>query len=334
MNAADRSAIGAPDVSVVLPTYNRATSVLQALDTVLAQRTRHRYEVIVVDNNSTDDTRARIERVISDGAASVRYVFEGRQGVSSARNAGIRAASAPIIAFLDDDIRLEPDWIDTIGRVFAARPEIDCIGGKVLPLWEGPAPPWLTREHWAPVALLDFGDTPQILNARNRRCLLSANLACRRELFGRVGCFQPELQRVKDSIGSMEDYEWLLRVWDVGGDALYVPELRAWTEVPASRMTRAYHRRWHSGHGHYFALVNDPDFEASTKTRLFGVPAHAYRAALLDCGQWISRMLRRDTAGAFTCEMRLRFFRSYFRTRRASSRSGKSFGSQPISSAH
>jgi len=333
MNGVDRSAIREPDVSVVLPTYNRAASVVQALDTVLAQHTDRCYEVIVVDNNSGDDTRARIERLIASGASHVRYVLEDRQGVSSARNAGIAAARAPIVAFLDDDIRVEPQWIETISRVFAARPDIDCLGGKVLPLWEGTPPPWLTREHWAPVALLDFGDTPQTLNARNRRCLLSANLACRRELFGRVGCFRPELQRVKDGIGSMEDCEWLLRFWDAGGEALYVPELLTWTEVPASRMTRAYHRRWHTGHGHYFALLNDPDFERSGKPRLFGVPAHAYRTALLDCGQWLACMLRRDTADAFTYETRLRFFTSYFRTRRAAPRRGETFGSQPVSSA-
>jgi glycosyltransferase involved in cell wall biosynthesis len=334
MNPADRSPIREPDVSVVLPTYNRAASILEALGSVLSQNTDRCYEVIVVDNNSSDDTRARIERVIASGASHVRYVFEDRQGVSSARNAGIAAARAPIIAFLDDDIRVEPDWIETIWRVFAAHPDIDCLGGKVLPLWEGTPPAWLTCEHWAPVALLDFGDAPQTLSASNRRCLLSANLACRRELFDRVGCFRPELQRVKDGIGSMEDGEWLLRLWAAGDEALYVPELRAWTEVPASRTTRAYHRRWHTGHGHYFALLNDPEFERSSKPRLFGVPAHAYRAAVLDCGRWFIRMLRGDTAGAFIHETRLRFFTSYFRTRRSAARSGATFGSQPVSSPH
>ena len=333
MSVANDSTIGAPDVSVVLPTYNRAPLLLQALRSVLAQTTVRRYEVIVVDNNSTDHTKAQIMSVIADGASRVRYVLESEQGVSNARNAGIAEARAAIIAFLDDDIRVAPDWIDTIYRVFATRPDIDCIGGKILPLWDGKPPAWLTREHWAPLALLDFGDAPQTLNAGNRRCLLSANFACRRELFTRVGRYRPELQRVKDSIGSMEDHEWLLRLWDCGGQALYVPEMRAWTDVPASRMTGAYHRRWHSGHGRYFALLHDPEFEASTKIRVFGVPAHAYRAALADCWRWVSRIVRGDTAGAFTCETRLRFFWSYFRTRRRAT-SGKSFDSQPVSPAH
>lgn len=329
MSITESPAAGAPDVSVVLPTYNRATSVLQALGTVLAQRTNRSYEVIVVDNNSTDDTKARVAQVISGGGSRVRYVLEARQGVSHARNAGIAEARAPIIAFLDDDIRVEPDWIDVFSRVFAARPDVDCIGGKVLPLWERTPPAWLTREHWAPIALLDFGDAPQTLNAGNRRCLLSANLACRRELFARVGLFRPELQRVKDGIGSLEDHEWLLRLWNAGGEALYVPELRAWTEVPASRMTSAYHRRWHSGHGHYFALLRDPEFEASAKIRVFGVPAHAYRTALVECGRWLSHIARGDRAGAFTSETRLRFFWSYFRTRRATRDSWTALDSPP-----
>jgi glycosyltransferase involved in cell wall biosynthesis len=329
MSTADWDAIE-PAVSVVLPTYNRAATLRQALESVLAQRTGRAYEVLVVDNNSTDDTRAQIERVIADGACNVRYVIEERQGVSSARNAGIAVARAPIIAFLDDDIRVEPDWIDTICRVLAARPDVDCVGGKVLPLWGGTPPSWLTTEHWAPLALLDFGEVPQAINGRNRLCLLSANLAVRRELLDRVGRFRPELQRVKDSIGSMEDYEWLLRFWEAGGEGLYVPELLAWTEVPASRMTRAYHRRWHSGHGHYFALVNDPDFER-TRARLHGVPVHVFRAALLDLRKWLGFMLRGDADRAFTCETRLRFFWSYIRTRTTASRGSGLFRPQPVS---
>ena len=323
-----RWCLNAPDVSVVLPTYNRAGALRRALEALLAQRTSHPYEVLVVDNNSTDGTRREVECLAAGASVPVRYVLERHQGVSSARNAGIRAASAPIVAFVDDDVRVEPQWIETICRVFDEHAELSCMGGKVLPAWDGTPPAWLTPDHWAPVALLDFGDTPFTVSRRDRRCLLTANMACRRELFDRVGLFGLELQRVKDGIGSMEDYDWLLRFWDADGEALYVPELRAWTDVPASRMTRAYHRRWHSGRGHYFALLQDPDFERSRRFRLFGVPAHAYRAAVLDAWRWLTRMLLGDTAAAFVYETRLRFFGSYLRTRRTS-RVRASRGQQP-----
>jgi glycosyltransferase involved in cell wall biosynthesis len=309
-----RLASASLDVSVVLPTYNRAANLRRTLASVLGQRTTRRYEVIVVDNNSTDDTRAEVERAIAAGA-DVRYVLERNQGVSHARNAGIAAARAPLIAFVDDDVWVDDAWIETICRSFEEHPDVDCIGGRVLPEWEAPPPAWLTRDHWAPVALLDLGETPLRINAGNRLCLLTANLACRRDVFDRVGLFRTELQRVLDGIGSMEDHEWLLLFWAADREALYVPALDAVTDVPLRRMTRSYHRRWHSGHGHYFALVKEPVFEASTRGRLFDVPAHVYRAAGRDAASWVGRILRGDLAGAFLFETRLRFFLGYFRTR-------------------
>ena len=316
VNALRRPVVATPDVSVVLPTYNRGASLQRSLASVLAQRCPgRRYEVIVVDNNSTDGTRAEIQRLIARGVPDVRYLLEEKQGVSYARNAGIAAATAPIVAFLDDDVWVDQEWIENICHVFEQHPTIECIGGRVLPAWEGTPPDWLTRDHWGPVALLDFGDTARPVNSDNKLCLLTANLACRREIFDRVGLFGTALQRVRDGVGSMEDHEWLLRFWTRGGQALYVPELRAVTEVPRSRMTRAYHRRWHLGHGHYFALVREPEFESSKRGRLFGLPAHTYRTAVRDGVAWGARLLRRDSAGAFLFETRLRFFAGYFRTR-------------------
>lgn len=315
MTTAPRESNGIPDVSIVVPTYNRSANLQRTLASVLAQRTTtRRYDVIVVDNNSTDDTRAVVERAIA-GGAPVRYVLERNQGVSYARNSGIGAVRAPLVAFVDDDVCVDADWIETICRTFEQHPEMDCVGGKVLPAWEREPPAWLTRDHWAPVALVDFGETSRRIDADNPLCLLSANLACRREVFERVGLFGTELQRVHDGIGSMEDHEWLLRFWASGRQAMYVPEMSAVTDVPLRRMTRDYHRRWHSGHGHYFALVREPEFEASKTGRLFDVPAHVYRTAIRDAGCWLARFWRGDTAGAFLFEARLRFFVGYFRTR-------------------
>jgi glycosyltransferase involved in cell wall biosynthesis len=303
-----------PDVSVIVPTYNRSAQLRRTLGSVLGQHTTRQYEVIVVDNNSTDDTRTEVERSIA-GGARVRYVLERNQGVSYSRNAGIAVARAPLLAFVDDDVWVNADWIETICRAFDEHPELDCIGGKVLPEWEGVPPSWLTREHWAPLALLDFGDTRRAINSANRQCLLTANFACRRETFERVGLFGTELQRVHDGIGSMEDHEWLIRFWDARGEAMYVPEMHATAYVPERRMTRNYHRRWHFGHGHYFALLKEADFEASRAGRLFDVPPHVYRAAIQNAVRWLSRVCRGDMSGAFLFETRLRFLAGYFRTR-------------------
>jgi glycosyltransferase involved in cell wall biosynthesis len=304
----------APALSIVLPTYNRADRLPQAIDSALRQTAApETYEIVVVDNNSTDDTAKIIRALASADSRSgcVRYILETRQGVAHARQAGIDSARAPLIAFFDDDVRVSPNWVDTILRTFAERPDLDCIGGKVLPVWSVPPPAWLTPTHWAPLALQDFGDGPMLVSASNQRGLISANLACRKTLLDRIGGFSPMFQRVKDVIGSLEDDEWNRRLWKSGGAALYVPDLVAWADVPSDRLTRAYHRRWHRGHGHFYAMLRAEEIERSNVGSLFGVPAHMYRSALEDVGAWLSAVITGRGDEAFVHETKLRFFRGF-----------------------
>ena len=306
-----------PDVSAVISTYNRCEMLGVALERLLAQRAEGvSYEVIVVDNNSTDKTRQVVESLIGRGHGNLHYVFEPRQGVSYARNSGLQRALAPIIAFADDDVVVARDWVAVIKREFDARPGVACLGGKVLPEWKGEPPAWLTREHWSPLALQDYGDEPFYVNAENPLCLVSANLAFRREVFSRIGPFAPELQRVKDGIGSMEDLELLIRYWRAGGESLYLPSLVVTTDVPDARTKKKYHRRWHRGHGRFYALMRSPEFERSSKRALFGVPAHLYRQSIIDAARWVGCSLTGRSERAFFYETRLRFFAGFFKTRK------------------
>jgi glycosyltransferase involved in cell wall biosynthesis len=305
------------DISVVISTYNRSDMLRVALERLLAQRSQGvSYEAIVVDNNSTDRTRDVVESFKSRGHQNLHYVFEPRQGVSYARNSGLQRALAPIIAFADDDVVVAQDWVAVIKREFDAHPGVACLGGKVLPEWGSEPPRWLTREHWSPLALQDYGDEPFYVNAENPLCLVSANLAFRRDVFSRIGPFAPELQRVKDGIGSMEDLELLIRYWRARGQCLYLPSLIVTTDVPVARTKKKYHRRWHRGHGRFYALLRSPDFERSSKRALFGVPAHLYRQSITDAAKWIGCTMAGRLERAFFYETRLRFFAGFFKTRK------------------
>ena len=145
---------------------------------------------------------------------------------------------------------------------------------------------------------------------------MGANLSFRRAVFDVVGLFATGLQRVKDGIGSLEDHEFLLRLLRVGGTGLYDPRIIVHAEVQPSRLEHAYHRRWHTGHGHFHALLRSEQMEQTGVGTLFGVPAHLYRQALGDLGGWMRARALGDRAQAFHHEVRLRFFRGFFRTRR------------------
>jgi len=304
------------EISAVISTYNRSEQLGAALDGVLQQTNPQVcYEVIVVDNNSTDHTRDVVEAYLARGHANLRYILEPRQGVSYARNTGIANARAPIVAFVDDDVRVTSDWIATIKRAFDANPAIDCIGGKVLPHWTTAPPQWLTRDHWMPLGLQDYGDSPLLIGAVNPLCLVSANLACRRSIFEEIGAFDLQLQRIKDGVGSIEDAELLERCWRAGRLCLYVPDLVVTTEVPAERLTRKYHRRWHTGHGHFLAISRSEEMERSS-ARLFDVPAHLYKQAFDDLIGWLKCSLTMRPEPAFAHESRIRFFWGFFGKRR------------------
>ena len=302
------------DLSVVICTYNRPELLRSALDSLLPQSIAgYNYEVVVVDNNSTPETRAVVDE-FTQRDARVRYVRETRQGNAYARNTGVEQSRAPIVAYLDDDVTVRENWLQVVKSTFETT-KAGFIGGKVLPRYEQPPPSWLSVTNWAPIAAVDYGDAPLELTADNPLCLLTANIAFRKEVFERFGGFLASVQREGDSIGSVEDHEFLTRLFRGGVKGLYVPEMIVDAYVGSERMTKAYHRRWHTGHGHFYAVMNDPEWERSN-FRLSGVPGHLYRETARNAFTWIGRILLGRTDAAFANECRLRFFRGFVRQRR------------------
>jgi glycosyltransferase involved in cell wall biosynthesis len=304
------------DISIVISTYNRCGLLEGALRALLSQTPADvAYEILVVDNNSTDQTRSLVDGLAKQNPEKLKYIFEPKQGLSYGRNTGIAVAKAPIIAFTDDDVRVAADWVWRIKTGFEANPDIDFLGGRVIPRWPAEPPPWLTKANWSPLALLDYGDCAFDVDSGKQLCLIGANFAFRRRAFEKVGLFKTDFQRVKDGVGSLEDHEILLRLWRVDSRGLYLPDLVATAEIEPDRMTKQFHRKWHSSHGRFYAALHSDEVERSKLGNWFGVPAHFYRQALSDLAGWIGARIRRQLAEAFTRELGLRYF-SGFATRR------------------
>ena len=309
------------DVSVVMSTYNRSGVLGQALDGLTAQEAGGlSHEVIIVDNNSTDNTRQVIESYAQrDGR--IRYVFEKKQGVAYGRNAGISAAQGKYIAFCDDDVIVTPDWLRKMHAALLRFPEADFVGGKVLPVWKTAVPAWL-NSRLAPLALQDYGEAPEVMSLENQRCLISACLAVRRRAFERAGYFDPATQRVGNGIGSTEDHEWEMKVWARGGIGVYVPDVACYAEIPAYRMVKSYHRRWHLGHGKFSAIAQRREFEGGA-FRLLGVPAFVYRQLLQAASRYFGTLIQGNSAEAFDRENKLFFFLGFVRERWKQTLSGR-----------
>lgn len=170
-------------VSVVIPAYNSAAHVERLLASLRAQTyPRDRYEVILVDDGSGDDTAARAERVMADWAGDAgRVLRKPNGGPASARNAGARASTADVIAYIDADCVADADWLEQVVGALAAG--ADSAAGAGGPLRNVAAPGWVS----------DYLDACQFYRQRTRNgvvdYLLTANVAFRRVALAQVGGF-------------------------------------------------------------------------------------------------------------------------------------------------
>jgi glycosyltransferase involved in cell wall biosynthesis len=300
------------EVSVVICTFNRCDLLPGALQSLVEQSADGvRYEIVVVDNNSQDATPAVIRAFMASYPGLIRPVFETKQGISHARNAGVQNARGPLIAFTDDDVRVADNWVATIKRAFAEHPEINFVGGKVLPQWPTAPPAWLTAAHWSPLSLVDYGNVPFFVTQDNQLCLVGATLAVRKDIFRRFGLFSPDFQPNGGACGG-EDHELFLRLWQGGERGLYLPGLMTVAAVQPERLGKRYHRRWHRGHGRLYAKARMQDFEKTHIGTLFGVPAHLYRQAITAVFGMGRELLGRNEEKAFLHETTLWFFLGYF----------------------
>ncbi len=310
-----------PDLSVVIPTHNRPADLALVIDALMRQQTGGvTYEVIVADNNSREDTRAVVDRALALGTpVPLQYVREPRQGVSYARNAGVRIARAPIVAFLDDDGVPVPTYVREIKRAFDEHPDVDCIGGRVRPVWSTPPPSWLTEALWGPIAIQDRPEPAPFDCDHASACMSSANLACRRQAFDQVGGFSPLYPR-------SQDREFELRLWRAGKRGLYLPIADVLVDVPRNRLTKAYHRKWYKVVAHYHALMRYHDtLDASgrlvadgTYRTWLGVPRFMYRVFAGRMLAWMRAALTGRSDERFHHELRIWYYLSFFRSRWAS----------------
>ena len=311
--------------SVVIATCNRASELRETLRSLATLSARDSWEAIVVDNNSTDDTRTVVRLLALGFPAPLRYVFEPTPGRSAALNTGIHAAQGEIILTTDDDVRVEPDWLDCAG---AALDQLQCdyVSGRVLPMWRAPLPGWLADRpgpQWAVIALLDYGASPLELTTRMP---LGVNMAFRRRVFETVGLWDTRLGRKAGTLLGQEVREWCIRARARGVRGYYSPELVVRHVIPARRLKKAYFRRWFYWRGISRALLYQQqglDMESPQETTLDfahvphigGVPRYLYRTVLEHLRGFLSARAGGDRVGAFEHELWLWMFAGIVRQR-------------------
>jgi glycosyltransferase involved in cell wall biosynthesis len=207
--------------SAVICTLNRRAPLLHAVRSLMRQTfPRDEYEVIVVDNGSTDGSREAIERAM-EAAANLRYVCEPRTGLSLARNRGIREARGRVVAFLDDDAEAAPHWLASLWAVYAADADVGGVGGPVFLRWPHGRPAWLPAGFDHRFSAKDEGTARKVLTFPS--FLFGTNMSVRRDLLIRLGGFSPRLGRVGGGLVGHEERELFARLDRHGVKIVYEP---------------------------------------------------------------------------------------------------------------
>lgn len=302
-----------PEISIIIPTRNRAQMLTECLTSLSNQLGDEPVEVIVVDNGSEDDT-AEICEEWGRRDRRFRYVHERRVGLSAAKNAAVGAAQGALLLFVDDDMLLDPRWIDSYRKLFAERGDGIVAGGPVLP-----APPDLiTWPAWLPpgstigLPVLDHGETRRL---EPFEYVWGGNLAVPAAVCAALGGFDESLGRRGDERGTYEDVDFVDRARSRGADVWFCPEARVFHRLDRERLTPRKILRAAFAGGTMDRWRHDRGSEAGRPT--------SFLAAL---GRALLLLFRLSSWIAWTGAFRVRPGRVFFaRARRSAWRSGWMF---------
>jgi glucosyl-dolichyl phosphate glucuronosyltransferase len=260
-------------ITVAVCTWNRSELLGRTLEqmTLLRIPPAVEWELLVVNNNSTDDTDLVAERFVD--RLPLRLLQEPSPGKSHALNRAVREASGEYILFTDDDVLVDEEWITAYTRAFRRWPDAAIFGGPIRPWFDGTPPEWLTRTFHLieyAFAALDLGSEPRLFGGHD--VPFGANMAMR-SAEQKLNPYDPSLGPRPGSGLRGEETNLIKRMLADGAEGWWVPDAQVRHFIPAHRQSLSYIREWYRGWGEYLAQM--PSEHA--QRRLLGRPLWLWR---------------------------------------------------------
>lgn len=231
-------------LSVIICTYNRVKYLYNVLHS-LAENTlaRSEYEIVLINNNSTDNTEAECIRFQKDYPDIVfRYFDEPNQGLSYARNRGIRESKGDILVYVDDDATVNKEYLQTYADCFSVHPEIDAAGGPIIPKYETQEPQWMSRYIKMLLTAYKYnGDKAKEFAPNDFPG--GGNAAYRASVFDRIGLFNVELGRKGNNLFGAEEKDIFDKMRANGMHIYYLPTAILYHIIPEKKLSKEYFDR-------------------------------------------------------------------------------------------
>jgi glucosyl-dolichyl phosphate glucuronosyltransferase len=272
-------------ISVILCTYNRCQSLQKALESAAALVLPEsvKWEVLVVDNNSSDQTQNTVQNLCFRYPGRFRYLFEPQQGKSYALNAGIREARGDVLAFMDDDVTVDPNWLQNLTAGFY-NGDWAGAGGRIIAEWTCSPPRWLSpSSRHASGPLVAFDPSPEA--GQLNEPPIGTNMAFRREMFEKYGWFRTDLGPCPGSEMRNEDTEFGARLLSAGERLRYEPSALVYHPVQENRLTKKYFLAWWFDKAR--SEIRAGGIEPGTKYYVAGVPLYLFRRLAVWTLRWV-----------------------------------------------
>lgn len=265
-------------LSIVIATYNRSTMLMQTLQSIVEQTLpRQQWECVVVNNNSSDSTAADFEAFAARYPDyNLRMVLETNQGLSYARNRGIRESEGEYIAIVDDDERIAPEFVASYVALFDNLPDAVAAGGPIVAEYPTGRPRWMSAFTERPIAnTMYFGD--EVREFPRGRVPGGGNMALRRMAVRRYGVFDTSLGYVGESLVGGEESDLFERLQIAEAKYYYVPKAVMYHIIPKEKLTLEYLRR----------LSYNVGVSQLRRARYYHRKG---RVRLKECGKWVATL--------------------------------------------
>lgn len=226
-------------LSCIICTYNREKYIYECLSRLANNSEQKGWEIVLVNNNSTDNTATECKRFEEDFPnVNYHYFVETQQGLSFARNRGIAESRGEWLVFLDDDAMVEPNYIANLQLDISNHPEAAAFGGQIEPFFEGETPRWLSPWAMGFVSAIDLGD--KVISFAANKYPIGANMGIRRDVIEQIGEFNTTLGRIGNNLLGGEEKDIFNRIRERQLPILYFPNIKVKHCIPPKRTTTEF----------------------------------------------------------------------------------------------